>query len=87
MTTARKGRRTRATGTAIAAALAGDADVVASAEYVLANLSQRMAAQLREDAAERGPIKKADAEAAITTAVRELADGGLIVLRDPDQEE
>ncbi len=76
--------------TAIAAALAGDADVVASAEYVLANLSQRMAAQLREDAAERGPIKKADAEAAmaaITTAVRELADGGLIVLRDPDQEE
>jgi flagellar motor switch protein FliG len=49
-----------------------------------------MAAQLREDAAERGPIKKADAEAAmsaITTAVRELADGGLIVLRDPDQEE
>lgn len=76
--------------TAIAAALAGDAAVVASAEYVLANLSQRMAAQIREDAAERGPIKKAEAEAAmaaITTAVRELADGGLIVMRDPDAEE
>ncbi|WP_322892136.1 MULTISPECIES: FliG C-terminal domain-containing protein [unclassified Yoonia] len=76
--------------TAIAAGLAGDAALVASAEYILASVSQRMAAQMREDAAERGPIKKADAEAAmaaVTTAVRELADGGLIVLRDPDDTE
>jgi flagellar motor switch protein FliG len=76
--------------TAIAAALAGDADVVASANYILENVSQRMATQMREDAAERGPIKKADAEtamAAITTAVRELVEAGAITLRDPDEAE
>lgn len=75
--------------TAIAAGLAGDAALVASAEYILASVSQRMAAQMREDAAERGPIKKADAEAAmatVTAAVRDLADAGLIILRDPDDQ-
>jgi flagellar motor switch protein FliG len=75
--------------TAMAAGLAGDDDVVASAEYILANVSQRMATQMREDAAERGPIKKADAEsamAAVTTAVRDLVEGGLITLRDPEEE-
>lgn len=73
--------------TALAAALAGDADLVASAEYILENLSQRMAGQLREDAAERGAVRKADAEAAmgaVTTAVRELADAGVITYREPD---
>lgn len=72
---------------AIAAGLAGDAALVASAEFILGSLSQRMAGQLREDAQERGRIKKSDAEtamAAVTTAIREMVDGGVIVLIDPD---
>jgi len=62
---------------AIAYALAGDEPLVTSAEFILENLSQRMAGQIREDAAERGKVKKSDAEAAmseITTAIRELSD-------------
>jgi flagellar motor switch protein FliG len=73
--------------TAIAAGLAGDEQVVASAEFILDSISQRMAAQIREDAAELGPIKKAEAEAAmseITKAIREMADAGTITLIDPD---
>lgn len=74
--------------TAIAAALKGDDALVASAEFILNSVSQRMATQLREDAEERGAIKKADAEkamAAITTAIREMADAGVITLIDPDE--
>ena len=59
--------------TAIAAALAGEQALVASAEFILGSISQRMAGQLREDADERGGIKKADAElamAAVTIAIR-----------------
>lgn len=76
--------------TAIAAALAGDDALVASAEFILDSISQRMAGQLREDAEERGPIRKSDAEkamAAITTAIREMADAGIITLIDPDESE
>ncbi|WP_322892680.1 MULTISPECIES: FliG C-terminal domain-containing protein [unclassified Yoonia] len=73
--------------TAIAAALAGDADVVATAEFILDNISQRMAAQLRDQAAERGIVKKAEGEAAmaaVTCGLRDLVDSGAITLRDPD---
>ncbi len=73
--------------TAIAAALAGDEALVNSAEFILKSLSQRMAGQLREDAGERGRVKKDDAEkamAAITTVIREMADAGIITLIDPD---
>lgn len=76
--------------TAIAAALAGDAPLVASAEFILSSLSQRMAGQLRDDAAEMGRIKKSDAEtamSAVTTAIRELVETGMITLRDPDEDE
>jgi flagellar motor switch protein FliG len=76
--------------TAIAAGLAGDEAIVASAEFILSSVSQRMSNQLREDAQERGRIKKADAEAAmgeITKAIRELTDGGVITLIDPDEAE
>lgn len=76
--------------TAIAAALAGDEALVASAEFILGSISQRMAGQLREDAEERGRIKKADAEkamSAFTAAIRELVDGGVITLIDPDHAE
>ena len=73
--------------TAIAAALAGDDALVTSAEFVLSSISQRMATQIREDAADRGRVKKADAEkamAAITTVIREMVDAGVITLIDPD---
>lgn len=76
--------------TAIAAALKGDEALVTSAEFILSSVSQRMATQLREDASERGHIKKADAEkamAAVTTAIREMADAGVITLIDPDEGE
>ncbi len=75
---------------AIAAGLAGDDDVRASAEYILSNVSQRIATQMREDAEELGPVKKSVAEAAmseITTAIRGLVDLGTITLRDPDATE
>ncbi|SFR41861.1 flagellar motor switch protein FliG [Yoonia tamlensis] len=75
---------------AIAAGLAGEQAMVDSAEFILGSLSQRMAGQLREDAEEMGTIKKSEAEAAmsaITTAIREMAESGVITLIDPDEEE
>lgn len=76
--------------TAIAAALAGDEALIDSAEFILSSLSQRMAGQLREDAAERGHVKKSDAETAmatVTTAIRELVENGMITLRDPEEDD
>lgn len=74
--------------TALAAATAeGDA---ASAEFILANLSQRMAATLREEIAARGAIKPKDADAAQTAlvaAIRELQSSGEITLRTEEEEE
>lgn len=75
--------------TAIAASLAGDEALVKSAEFILANVSQRMAAQIREDAGERGKIKRDEGEkamSAVTTAIRELSDSGIITFLDPDEE-
>ena len=76
--------------TAITAALKGNDAMVATAEFILGNMSQRMADQLREDADERGSVKKSDAEAAmgaVTAVVREMADSGAITLIDPDENE
>lgn len=77
--------------TAIAATLASEDDeIVKSAEFILGSISQRMAGQLREDAAERGRVKKADAETAmgqVTTAIREMAEGGVITLIDPEEDD
>ena len=75
---------------AIAAGLAGDEPLVASADFILGSVSQRMAAQIREDAMEMGRIKKSDAEAAlseITTAIREMAESGVITLIDPGDDD
>ncbi|MEL6840164.1 MAG: FliG C-terminal domain-containing protein [Pseudomonadota bacterium] len=75
---------------AMASALAGDDDLRASAEFILANVSQRIAAQMREDAEEQGTVKKADGETAmseITSTIRGMVDAGSIVLRDPDAPE
>lgn len=75
--------------TALAAALAGDAALAAAAEHILDNISQRMAAQMRDDARDRGAVKKTDGEAAmaaVSAAVRDLVDSGAITLRDMDAE-
>ncbi|MEL6682149.1 MAG: FliG C-terminal domain-containing protein [Pseudomonadota bacterium] len=72
---------------AMAYALADEAELRASADFILANVSQRIGAQMREDAEEQGTVKKADGEAAmseITTTIRGLVDDGKITLRDPD---
>ena len=65
-------------------ALAGATGPLAPvAEFVLANMSQRMAQSLREEMAARGAVKDKDAETAQTAvveAVRRLVDEGEITL-------
>lgn len=76
--------------TAVAGALAGDAELVATAEFILANISQRMAGQIREEAAEQGPIKAKVAKEAmrdLSSAVRALADDGTITLITDDEDD
>ena len=76
--------------TALAAALQDEAPLQEAAEFVLSNISQRMASQMREDAAERGSIKRQiaeDAMNAVTTAIRAQVDAGEIAFVDPDEEE
>lgn len=73
--------------TALAAALA-DAGLSGAAEFVLANISQRMAQGLREEAAARGKVRAAEGEAAmaaVITAVRQLEAAGEIALLSPDE--
>ena len=71
------------------AGAAGDADA-AAAEFILSNMSQRMAASLREEMAERGKVREKDAESAMTAiivAIRELESAGEVVLKSEDQDE
>lgn len=63
--------------TALACAIS-DADVAAR-DFILANISQRMADSLREQMAERGAVKEKDADAAqsgIVAAIRQLEEAG-----------
>lgn len=56
----------------------------AAAEFILANMSQRLAATLREEIAERGTVRERDAEAGmavVVAALRGLLDAGEITLR------
>lgn len=74
--------------TALAGATA-DADAKA-AEFILDNLSGRMAASLREEAGERGSVKEKDADAAMTaivSAVRALEANGELTLIAPVEED
>ncbi|HQU70329.1 MAG TPA: FliG C-terminal domain-containing protein [Albidovulum sp.] len=74
--------------TALAAATGGDD--AASAEFVLASLSQRMAATLREEMAARGAVKVKDADAAqtaIIAAIRELQEAGELALKTEEEAE
>lgn len=72
--------------TALAAATADDTR--AAADFLLANMSQRMAQGLREEAAARGRVREAEAETAMTavvTAIRDLEAAGEIRLVQPDE--
>ena len=76
---------------ALVTALAGakqDAAHLASAEFILANMSQRMAQSLREEMETRGTVKEKDAELAmiaVITAVRQLeATGEIVLIRDEE---
>lgn len=76
--------------TALAAARAAGGPEGAAADYILANMSQRMAETLREEIGERGRIRKSDAEAAlaeVVAAIRERADSGEITLVQPEEPE
>ena len=62
----------------------------AVADFMLVNMSQRMAENLREEIKERGRVKRKDAEAAmarIVTAIRERAEEGEIKLIVADEAE
>ena len=69
--------------TAIAAS-AADPTHSAVAEFILANISQRMAQSLREEAAALPPVREAEAETAFTeiiSAIRQLEASGEITLQ------
>ena len=73
-------------------ALAGAAadDDKASVEYVLSNISSRMADNLREEMGERGRVKQAEAEEAMTQivgAIRNLVDAGTLTLIEAEEED
>lgn len=76
---------------ALVTALAGaqsDAAHLAAAEFILANMSQRMSQSLREEMETRGTVKEKDAELAmnsVITAIRQLeATGEIVLIRDEE---
>lgn len=72
--------------TALAGARGAD---TAAAEFVLANMSQRMAASLRDEVANLGKVKDKDAEEAMATvvaAIREMEAAGEIFLIAGDED-
>ena len=69
--------------TALAAASAAGGRMQAAAEFLLGAVSQRMAAQLRDEIADRGAVKDRDGEAAmgrVVATIRELESRGDLVL-------
>ncbi len=73
--------------TALAAAVARP-QLQPSAEFLMANLSQRMAQNLREEIGERGRVKDRDGEAAMSSvveAIRRLESSGEVVLIVQDE--
>lgn len=72
--------------TALAAAT--EEDTAATAEFLLSNMSSRMADNLREEIQEKGKVKPADGEIAMTevvSAVRELEQAGELELIVPEE--
>lgn len=78
-----------ALNTAIAAALASEGDEKKGAEFILKNMSQRMADQIRETAEELGKVPQEAGEKAmnaVTTVIREMQSDGLISYREQEEE-
>lgn len=77
--------------TALAAAMqAPDSPEAEAAEFLMANMSQRLASALRDEIETRGRIKSREGEAAqnaVIANIRNLIDAGEIKLLDPDREE
>jgi flagellar motor switch protein FliG len=74
--------------TALAAAM-GKPGLEEAAEFILANISQRLAQGLREEMAARGRVKEKDAEEAMTAiigAIRTLETSGEITLIQPEED-
>ena len=65
-------------------------ELSAAADFILTNISKRMAENIREEVAELGKIKPKDGEAAfneVVIAIRDLQAAGEITLIDPDDAE
>lgn len=74
----------------IALAAATEGEEAAVAEFLLSNMSARMADNLRDEIREQGKIKRVDGEAAMTAliaGIRTLEEEGALKLIDPDEEE
>lgn len=74
--------------TALAAAMAAGEAGEAAAEFLLANMSQRMASQLRDDAGDLGTVKDEDGEEAmgqVIATLREMEGRGEITMLTPAQ--
>ena len=74
--------------TALTAAI-GDAEKEAAADFILANMSQRLAQALRDEVAGRGKVKDKDAEEAmnaIINAIRGLEASGEVVLISEEED-
>ena len=76
--------------TAMAAALSGSEEDKAAAEFILANMSQRMASQIRETAAELGQVSSKAGETAqnaVTTVIRQMeADDAISYVEQDDDD-
>lgn len=75
---------------ALAHALSKDGAEAEAADFILGNISSRMAENLREEIEERGKVRRADgeqAQAAIVSAVRRLAETGEIQLVSAEDED
>lgn len=76
--------------TALTAALAAGGGLAETAEFILGNISQRIADSLREAIADKGRIRKSVGEEAmgeIVRAIREAVDNGEIALLDIEEDE
>ncbi|TMV51108.1 flagellar motor switch protein FliG, partial [Thioclava sp. BHET1] len=74
----------------VTAMAAEGAEVQAATEFILANMSQRMATALRDEIADRGKVKPKEAEEAMSSvisSIRALETAGEIVLLQPEGEE
>ncbi len=75
----------------LVAALSGAAETMPQVkEFIMSNISSRLAEQIEENIADNGPVKPRDADAAMTQMIislKELEKSGEIKLIEPEEEE